>query len=168
MGPYLEWLAGSFAINEEQKAVDVGLGRYFVEEVLAADERLRSVYRPAGELGRPSFGATVLQVGPESNHQRLALGFADSAFHVGWAEVVLGWLLALCERQLAVAIHAQDVFAIHDDTHREYASFSRQVDEALSRADRCRIEEISGGASRRYLVHNFRRSPGGAPKKALL
>ena len=165
---FLEWLAGHLTVNEAHKAFEFGLGHYFAGETLAADERLRSVYRPASELGRPNFGATLLAVGPESNHQRLALTFSDAAFHFGWAELVLGWLLALSERQLAVAVHAKGVFPIHEDTHRAYADLARQTEQALSRPDRCRIEDVADGNYRRLLVHNFRRAPGGAPKKVLL
>lgn len=165
---FLEWLAGNLKPNEAHKAVEFSLGRYFAGETLATDERLRQVYRPASELGRPNFGATLLEVGPESNNLRLALTFGDTTFHIGWAELVLGWLLALCERQLAVAVHAQDVFPIHEDRHESYVDFARRVDRALSRPDRCSIEEIEEENYKRYLVHNFRRAPSGAPKKILL
>jgi len=152
MDQFLNWLAGSLTPNESHKAIDIGMGRYFAGETLAADARLRGVYRPASELGRPNFGATLIEVGPESNNVRLALTFADTTFHVGWAELVLGWLLALCERQLAVVAHANDVFPIHEDTHQAYADFARRVGEALSRSDRCRIEEIEVEGYKRYLV----------------
>jgi hypothetical protein len=175
---FLEWLAGNLTPNEGHKAFQFGLGRYFAGETLAADERLRQVYRPASDLGRPNFGATLLEVGPESNNQRLALTFADTAFHVGWAELVLGWLLALCERQLAVAVHAsaeggsasggKSVFPIHEDTHRAYTDLARRVEQTLSRPDRCSIEEVEDEHHKRLLVHNFRRTPGTAPKKFLL
>jgi len=168
MEQFLEWLGASLAPNEAHKAFEFGLGRYFAGETLAADERLRLVYRPASDLGRPNFGATLLQVGPESNNLRLALTFADAAFHLGWAELVLGWLLALCERQLAVAVHAEDIFPIHEDTHRAYADLARRVEQTLSHSHRCSIEEVDEGGFKRYLVQNFRRAPGGAPKKILL
>ena len=168
MPEYLEWLAGNFTPNAEHKAFEFGLGRYFAGETLAADERLRAVYRPASELGRPSFGATLLQVGPESNNRRLALRFGDTSFHLGWAEIVLGWLLALCERQLAVAVHAKGIFAIHDDTHEAFTDLATRTQETLARADRCSIEEVEEGKYKRYLVHNFRRATGAAPKKFLL
>ena len=165
---FLEWLASNLMPNKEHKAFEFGLGRYFAGEILATDARLRQVYRPASELGRPNFGATLLQVGPESNNRRLALGFAESAFHLGWAELVLGWLLAICERQLAVAVHAKGVFPIHDDTHNAYTDLARRVEQTLSRPERCFIEEVEEGDHKRFLVHNFRRSSGGAPKKVLL
>ena len=167
MEQFLEWLAGSLTPNEAHKATDIGMGRYFAGETLAADARLRGVYRPASELGRPNFGATLLEVGPESNNARLALTFADTTFHIGWAELVLGWLLALCERQLAVVVHASDVFPIHEDTHRAYTDFARRVDRR-SRARSAAGSRKSMSELKRYLVHNFRRQPSGAPKKMLL
>jgi len=168
MAQFIDWLATNLRPNEPHKAFEFGLGRYFAGEVLAADDRLRAVYRPASELGRPNFGATLLEVAPESNNVRLALSFADPSFHLGWAELTIGWLLALCERQLAVAVHAKETFPIHEDTHRAYADFARRVDAALTRPDRCHVEEVEEDQFRRYLVHNFRRAPSGAAKKILL
>jgi hypothetical protein len=165
---FLEWLAAGLRPNERHRAVEFGLGRYFAGEVLASDERLRRVYRPSSELGRPNFGATLLAVGPESNNLRLALTFADTSFHLGWAELTLGWLLALSERQLAVAVHAGGIFPIHDDVHHACADYARRVEAALTRSDRCSIEEVEEDNSRRYLIHNFRRAPSGAPKRVLL
>ena len=165
---FLEWLVGSLVPNEEHKATDIGLGHYFAGEALAADERLRLVYRPASELGRPNFGATLLEVGPESNNRRLALGFGERLFHLGWAEIVFGWLLALCERQLAVAVHAKEIFPIHEETHRSYADYARSVEQALAKPGRCRIDEISDQGERRFLVENFRRAPSGEAKRVLL
>jgi hypothetical protein len=168
MEEFTSWLSEALRPDDVRKATDVGLGRYFAGETLAADERLRAVYRPASELGRPNFGATLLQVGPESNNIRLALVFGDISFHFGWAQIVLGWLLALCERQLAVAVHAKGVFPVHEDTHRAYADFAGRVDQVLHAADRSSIEEIDVDGQRRFLVHNFRRAPSGAAKKAVL
>ncbi len=165
---FLAWLAGNLTPNEAHKAFEFGLGRYSAGEALAADERLRRVYRPARELARPSFGVTLLAVGPESNNRRLALSFGATAFHLGWAEIALGWLLALCERQLAIAVHAESIFPIHEHTQNAYADFAHRVEQALSRPDRCSIEEISKEQDQRYLAHNFRRAPGGAPKRILL
>jgi hypothetical protein len=168
MDAYLRWLARGFRPNEAHKAVDFGLGSFDASDALSRDEALGAVYRPASELNRPAFGATLLLAGPESNHQRLALTFADTTFHVGWAEIVLGWLLRLCERQFAVAVDAGAIFAIDDAIRKQYGPFAASVGDALSRNDRCRIEELPGDGPHRFLVHNFRRSPGGAPKKVLL
>ena len=168
MDQFRGWLAATLKPNRTHKALEVDLGSYFAGETLASDERLRSVYRPASDLGRPNFGATLLQVGPESSSQRLALTFGDRAFHLGWAELVLGWLLAVAERQLHVALAAEGIFALSAEVQASYGTLAAEVDAALGRAGRCRIEDVEEDNFRRYLVHNFRRTPGSAPRKVLL
>lgn len=165
---FIGWMLGHFKPDETFKAFDVGLGHYFAGSTLAADERLRVVYRAASDLGRPNFGATLLAVGPESNNLRLAYSFADAAFHAGWAEVEFAWLLCLCERQLAVAVHMPDVLNITQDTHTAYDDYSRRVTTTLASPGRARIEEVEQAGFKRWLVHNWRRQPAGAPKKVLL
>ncbi len=168
MGEYVGWLLGHLKPDEEHKAFDVGLGHYFAGSTLAADERLRQVYRAASDLGRPNFGATLLLTAAETNNARLAYAFDDHAFHVALAEIELGWLIRLCERQIAVAVHLQDVFNIAEETHTAYGDYARRVEELLSKAGRARIEEVEDGNFKRWLVQNFRRQPSGAPKKMLL
>jgi hypothetical protein len=168
MSMHHEWLANTLTPNEQFKAFEFQLGRYFAQEVVVGDDVLRAVYRPAADLGRPAFGATLLQTGPESNNIRLAIAFADSSFHLGWAEVILGWLLALAARQLQVVIEATEIFPVSDERRQRYESLRKQTDATLTRADRCRIEEIEDRGDRRYLVHNFRRAASASPKKILL
>ena len=168
MGEYVGWLLGHLKPDEDHKALDVGLGHYFAGTTLAADEQLRLVYRASSDLGRPNFGATLLKTAPESNNLRLAYTFADTTFHVAWAEIELGWLLRLCERQLAVAVHMPGVFNITQETHDAYAAYARRVDELLANKGRARIEEVEADGFRSWLVQNFRRQPSGAPKKILL
>ncbi len=169
MPEFAGWMLGHLKPDEEHKAFDVGLGHYFAGTTLAADQQLRAVYRTASDLGRPNFGATLLEIGPESNNTRLAYMFDDASFHVGWAEIELGWLLRLCERQLAVAAHMRDVLNITDETHVAVATYARRVQDALDNKSRARIEEVeSADGFKRWLIHNFRRQPSAAPKKMLL
>jgi hypothetical protein len=126
------------------------------------------IYRASSDLGRPNFGATLLQVGPESNNLKIALTFDDRAFHVGWAELLMGWLLYLSGYQLNVACGATDVFQVSDDVRQRCDAFRQQVETLLSGPLRCRIEEIEEGNYKRYLVHNFRRATSASPKKILL
>jgi hypothetical protein len=163
-----EWLANTLRPDETHKAFEFHLGRYFAGGVVAGEDVLRSVYRPASDLARPAFGASLLVVGPESSNTRLALNFADASFHQGWAEITLGWLLALAARQVKVIVDADGIFPVSEERRTAYESLQRRVDEALSRRDRCRIEEIAVGYDRRYLVHNFRRGSSGSPKRILL
>ena len=167
-GEFIGWMLSHLKADDEHKAFDAGLGHYFAGSTLAADEHLRVVYRAASDLGRPNFGATLLTVGPESNNLRLAYTFDDHSFHVGWAELELGWLLRVCERQIAVAAHMPDVLNITPETHEAYGAFAARVNETLASPSRCWIEEIDAGGYKRWLMHNWRRQPSGAPKKMLL
>ena len=169
MAEFVGWMLGHLKPDEEHKAFDVGLGHYFAGSTLAADQQLRIAYRAASDLGRPNFGATLLEIGPESNNTRLAYTFDDASFHVGWAEIELGWLLRLCERQLAVAAHMRDVLNITDETHAAVATYARRVQHALDNKNRAHIDEVEEtDGFKRWLIHNFRRQPSAAPKKMLL
>jgi hypothetical protein len=165
---FFHWLDATLKPDEKFKAFEFELGRYFAGEVLASDDVLRSVYRPAAELSRPAFGASLLQVGPESNNNRLAIAFADASFHLGWAELALGWLLALASKQLEVVARADEIFPVSEERQSAIDALRRRVSESLARPDRCRIEEVPDGNDRRYLAHNFRRTAGAAPKRVLL
>lgn len=168
MGEYVGWLLGHLRPDEEHKAFDVGLGHYFAGTTLAAEGGLRMVYRAASDLGRPNFGATLLAIGPESNNLRLAYTFADASFHVAWAEIELGWLIRLCERQVAVAVHMGEVLNITPETHAAYEDYAARANAALSDANRSTIAEVEVDGFKRWLLSNFRRQPSGAPKKMLL
>jgi hypothetical protein len=162
------WLAATLRPHEELKAFEFALGRHFSGETLASDPVLRAVYRPASDLSRPNFGASLLQVAPESNNVRLAITFADASFHLGWAEVILGWLLVLAARQIRLALEAPHVFAVGEATAEAYRRVQRRVDTALARGDRCAIDEVEVGGERRYLVRNFRRAASASPRRILL
>ncbi|MEX2226062.1 MAG: hypothetical protein WEB52_06410 [Dehalococcoidia bacterium] len=168
MGEFIGWMLGHLKPDEAYKAFDVGMGHFFAGTTLAADEQLRVVYRASSDLGRPNFGATLLEIGPESNNLRLAYTFGEAAFHVGWAEIELGWLLRLNERQVAVAVHMPDVLNITPEAHDAYGDYAAGVNEALSSRSRAHIEEVEQDGFKRWLVQNFRRQPSGAPKKYLL
>ena len=165
---YRQWLSTTLQPDEHHKAFEFELGRYFSGEVLASDATLRAVYRPAAELGRPSFGATMLQSGPESNMRMVNLAFADTTFHQAFTELIAGWLVALAARQLRVLVDAESIVPVTPDTREMYVVLQAEVDASLARDDRCRIEEIVDGNSRRYIVHNFRRQGSGSPKKLIL
>jgi hypothetical protein len=168
MDQHQEWLENTLRPDEAHKAFEFQLGRYFAGSLLYRDDVLRAVYRPASDLGRPAFGANLLLVGPESSASRLAVSFADASFHQGWAEITLGWLLALATRQIKVIVDAEGTFPVSEARREVYEKLQKRIDEALSRRDRCRIEEIADGYDRRYLAHNFRRGSGSSPKRILL
>ncbi|MXZ45503.1 MAG: hypothetical protein F4Z08_00665, partial [Chloroflexi bacterium] len=107
---FLEWAHHAYARHEQARAEDVGLGHYFGGEAIADDEHLRAIYRAASDLGRPNFGPTALFTANEASERRYPLVFADEAFHLGWAELLLGWLLRIGTRQLHIAMHAAGHF----------------------------------------------------------
>ncbi len=161
---YHEWLATALGKDPEHAASYIALGRFRAGSILAQDERLGGAYRFLTDLTMPHFGSTVLQTGPDSSQQKLALTFAGSAFHLGWAELITGWLLLLADAQIETALAAQHLETsgpLRDDAAR----LRSDIGEALASPRRCRAEELPDG---RRLIHNFRRAVSAAPKRVLL
>ncbi len=163
-GEYEEWLASALGKDPEHRASYIDLGRYRGGSVLAQDERLGFTYRFLTDLTMPHFGSTVLQTGPDSAGQKLALAFADSAFHLGWAELIAGWLLALADTQMETALGIEDLKTTRE-LWEDVARLRREIEEALANPRRCRSEEVPDG---RRLIHNYRRTVSAAPKRVLL
>ena len=166
---FLTWLAETLHTNEEHKAVDVGMGEFFAGSTVAADERFSLVYRAASDFSRPHIGLGLLLTAAESNVQRLAVSFGDQAFHFGWAQLTLGWLLGLCEVQLRLVIETgEDTFNISEELRQSFTNWKGRVDAALAYPQRCRCEPVEVDMQRRWLISNFRRQATGAPRKYLL
>ena len=160
---FTEWL-DAIGQSREHVALDIGLGRYRAGSRLAADDRLGALYRVLTDLSMTHFGSTMLQVAPEADPQKIRIGFADSSFHLGWAQLIIGWLLVLWSVQLETSVDA-GTFSASPDAKTQLAALSSEVEKVLSKPDRCRVEELGDG---RYLFHNVRRQPGGAPRRLLL
>ena len=160
---YEEWFAGAISQAKAQNALAFDLGRYRAASVLAEDERLGPMYRLLTDLSMPHFGATALQTAPDSNLQKLALSFGDSAFHLAWAELTMGWLLVLCDTQLRV-VASSGVITVSEAALGDIANLASDMKGALDSGRRCYVEEVEG----RFLFHNFRRKPGGVPKRVML
>ena len=91
------------------------------------------------------------------------LAFADSLFHLGWAELIAGWLLLLAGAQIETALAAGE-FEAGDTLREDAARLLKEMSQALANSMRCRAEELDDG---RRLIHNFRRAVSGAPKRVL-
>ncbi len=166
---FLEWLGPALRPDEEHKALDVGMGQFFAGSTIAADPRIGEIYRAASELSRPHIGAGLLLTASESNATRLAVTFGDQTFHFGWAQLLLGWLLALCEWALRLAIaDGAETFNVTDERRSTFEDWSARVNDALALVSRCTIEPVTTGGDQRWLLHNFRRQSTGAPRKFLL
>src|SRR3972149_764382 len=110
---YNDWLASALGKDREHAASYIDMGRFRAGSVLAKDERLGSAYRFLPDLTMPHSGSTLLQVGPDSGPQKLALTIGESAFHLGLAELVCGWLLLLAGAQTEAALEGPFVEPTH-------------------------------------------------------
>jgi hypothetical protein len=113
----------------------------------------------------PHFGSTLLLAGSDSTPDRVLMTFGDRDFHLGMAELVFGWLLGL-----GVAKHESLLAGAGPYHVPEPAQLDRWVSEARRRResrDRCRVVPHPN-PEYRYAVENWRRTPGGAPKRVLL
>ncbi len=162
-GEYEEWLTEAIYLAKAHSALAFDLGRYRAGSVLAADERLGPMYRLLTDLSMPHFGSTAFQTGSDSNLQKLSLSFGDAAFHLGWAELVMGWLLELSQAQLATAAQS-GLFNVGAEARAGIENFERDYQLLRVGGRRCYVEEADG----RFLFQNFRRKPGGVPKRIML
>lgn len=162
-GEYDEWLANAVRQDRKWAAVHIDLGRFRAGSVLAEDDRLGLAYRALTELSMPHFGSTALQVGAEISVQKFPLLFAEGGFHLGWAELIAGWLLLLCGAQLETIVASE-----HMGVTGEAAEAAEEVCDlivaALSSERRCYVENVGD----RLLLHNFRRTAGDTPRRVLL
>jgi hypothetical protein len=165
---FREWLAGAMKPDEQHKATDITIGQFMAGSTIVSEEDLGAVYRAASELARPHFGVSATIVAAESNQQKLAVTFADQSFHFGWAQLTLGWLLRIGDVQLRLAQTPGAPYNVTDDLSDAASNWSGRVHNLLDQPDRCRIEEISAGLNRRWLIHNFRRQAGSAPRRLML
>ena len=166
---FLEWAHHAYGRHDQARAEEVGLGHYFSGEAIASDDHLRAIYRAASDLGRPNFGPTALFTANEASERRYPLIFADEAFHLGWAELVLGWLLRVATRQMHIAMHATGHFPAARELRDEVVAHVQEVERHLAEGERCRLEEhIDESGRRRHLLTGFRRRPGDASKRILL
>jgi len=163
------WAHRAYARHPESRSEEVGLGHYFAGETIAEDEHLRLIYRAASDFGRPNFGPTALFVANEASHARYPLNFADEAFHLGWAQLLLGWVLRLGTRQLHFALHARDLFPAPSEVRERVVAHVRDAEAHLADDTRCAVEEyVDADGRRRHLLTNFRRMPADAMKRVLL
>lgn len=163
------WTHEAYARHEPARATEIGLGHYFAGEAIAADPVLRLIYRAASDLGRPNFGPTALFVANEANHQRYPLNFADHAFHLGWAQLLLGWGLSVGVAQLHSALHLAAQFPAPEPLRAEAVAHVRAVEALLADPERCRLEEWDDDRGRhRLLLVQFRRRSADAPQRLLL
>lgn len=156
--------AGGVSDMHEAHATRLALGE--PPEDAELPELLAGVRDAARALARPSPGATLLLAGGESGPGRLAVTFGDRDFHMAFAELTSGWLLALGVAKVELLLEAGDVLPISDpDALTRWArSARRELDEPR----RCRIERREIGGAERHVVENWRRGTAGAVRRIVL
>lgn len=159
----------AYGRHAETRSTEIGLGNYFSGESIANDPHLRLIYKAASDFGRPNFGPTALLVANEANHTRYPLIFADQAFHLGWAQLLLGWALRIDAAQLHLALHLAAHFPADADLRTAAVDHVRRVEALLDSPDRCRLEEWTDDRGRRrHLLVEFRRRPADAAQRILI
>jgi len=162
------WTHEAYGRHDETRSTEQGVGHYFSGESIASDDQLRLIYKTASDFGRPNFGPSALFVADGANHDRYPLVFADDAFHIGWAELLHGWLLRVSAKQLHVALHLDRYFPAAENLRERAVAYVRSVDQHLSDERRCRVEEYEDDIGRRrLLLAQFRRQPGDQGKRLL-
>lgn len=160
---YEEWSVTAVTQVKARHATAVDIGRYRSAEVLIGEERLGPLYRLLTDLAMPHFGSSLLLVAPDSGTTKLSAGFADNTFHLGWAELTVGWLLELASAQVATAL-ATDEFKLSKTLQSDCEAAVRDVGLALANKRRCYVEMVDD----RFLFHNFRRAATGQPRRVIL
>jgi hypothetical protein len=150
--PYEDWFAAG--VTQEGAAIHIDVGRSKAASILAADDRLGELYRLLMDIAMPHFGGALLFAAPETSLQKAPLTFGDGVFHLGFAQLISGWLLLLAEQQRA---------AWRQLTATETAEDS-DVGGALNDRGRCYVERVDD----RWVFHNFRRAPSAQPKRVVL
>lgn len=160
---YEEWYAGAVSQAKERAATVYDIGRFRAASALADDERLGMLYRLLSDLALPHFGASTLVVAPDTNHQKIAAGFADNTFHLGWAELLTGWLNELAAAQVQTVIET-DVFSLTATLRADAEAAVRDVAAPAEGARRCYVEQADG----HFVFYNFRRTATGQPRRVIL
>jgi hypothetical protein len=162
-----EWLdGGGIAIAPGQHATEFQLHAFRAAEILAVHQILGPVYRATMGLSLSHFGSSLLFAGADSAPDHVSVTFGDRDFHMGLAELHLGWLLELGIAQAQALKEFDGVVAYGDGAG--LPAFETKAARWASTTSRCRLEQTEVNGETRYLIHNWRREPRSAPKRILL
>ena len=153
---YEQWFTD--AVSREGAATAIDLGRFHASSPLIADPVLDRLYRVISDLAMPHFGSTLLLSAPEADSVKVSISFADPSFHLGWAELISGWLLDLAVVSLTL------VTVENEALQSKVESAVKTAQESMTSRPRCHIEEADG----RWVIQNYRRNNRGQPKRVIL
>lgn len=160
---YEEWFAGGVTRTKERTAIAYDVGRISATPALEGEDRLGMLYRLLSDLAAPNFGPSTLVIAPDTNHQKITAGFADNAFHLGWAELQTGWLNELAAAQLQTVLES-DVFSLTAQLRADAEAAVRDVAASAEGGRRCYVEPEDD----HFVFHNFRRTATGQPRRIIL
>jgi hypothetical protein len=126
---------------------------------MARDPGLGELYRVLSDLAMPHFGSTLLLAAPEGDAVKVTIGVPDGSFHLGWAELISGWMIDLAGRSLRTLTHQTD-----DATRDRCEAAVASAMALLDRRPRCHVAEEGG----RWVFHDYRRNNRGQPRRILL
>jgi hypothetical protein len=130
-----QWLdEGGISLAPDVHATEYRLHAFRAAEVLAVHDILGPIYRLAMDLSMPHFGATLLIAGNASDSARVAMTFGDRDFHLGLAEIALGWEIMLSVAALEATVEFESVFNVLDLGAIE--AFAGEARAAIARDDR--------------------------------
>jgi len=160
---YEEWFAGAVTRTKERTAIAYDIGRFRAASALADDERLGMLYRLLSDLALPHFGPSTLIIAPDTNQQRITAGFADNAFHLGWAELFTGWLNELAAAQVQTVLKT-DIFSLKATLQADAEAAIRDVSASIEGGRRCYVAYEDG----HFVFHKFRRTATGQQRRIIL
>ncbi|HET7738064.1 MAG TPA: hypothetical protein VFK32_05770 [Tepidiformaceae bacterium] len=162
-----DWLiSGAIAPAPADHATEIRLTAFRAAEVMATNEPLARIYRATTDLTMPHFATSVLLTASDSTPERVLATFGDRDFHVGLAQLALGWVLELSVLRLAIVTAPGTPFPVPDAP--AVGRFAADVAARLAIRDRCRLEIVERGGHPRYLIHEWRRVPSAQGKRLLL
>lgn len=160
------WIdAGGIGEAPSLRAAEFRTHPFRSAESLARLPTLGGVYREASLFALPHLGSTALLTASESNGERYLATFGDRDFHLGLAELTLGWLLRLGIGHAEVMRTAGGQLPPPPDKTQDWLERAGLL---VARRDRCRLEDIEHEGESRMLLVNWRREPRGAPKRVLI
>jgi len=160
---YEEWFAEGIAQERSRAATAIDIGRFRSASVLIDDERLGPLFRLLSDLSMPHLGSSLFFASPEVSPQKAPLAFADGAFHLGWAELISGWLILLATVQLETSA-SSGVLTLPRALAMDCEAIQRDATPVLESKRRCYVEPDGD----RFLFYNFRRTATGQPKRVIL
>lgn len=162
-----DWLRDAWSNHAEQHATAIGMGQYMAGQQIAMAPETAEAYRAVAELSRSHFGASALLSADRSHATRLLVNWGDEEFHLGWAQLLLGWQITIQDRQSRFAV-GSGLFGVESADRQEYQRLHRQIESLLNDPRRCHATWVVDSGRQRLLIENYRRQPSGAPKRLLL